>query len=295
MEKLKFDDNMNYFVISDLHGQGKIYNHIVDNLDKQAVEKGQPITLIINGDIIDRGPDSIEMLVDVMERAKGMKGNINVIMLPGNHEEMMYSSLKYFKEHRDWDRSKTLTHSNVWFNPANHGTETAEHFFELPPEKQVEVYNFLKDLPLYCVVETTKPNYNSYVIVHACPPRNAMSCNYIPTLDDIVSKSQLQVLRECLTYRKNDNSNVNVSLPDKGVITLIGHTPVNSENGFCLTENKKLLMIDGGCAFMAANPDAHIMIKEMATLVKLSDKPGETKVGLYGDEKSKYMRQGNRK
>ena len=58
-------------------------------------------------------------------------------------------------------------------------------------------------------------------------------------------------------------------------------------------ENGKLLMIDGGCAFMADNPDSNnIIMKEMATLVKLSDVPGKTTVGIYGNELQKDFRQG---
>ena len=44
---------------------------------------------------------------------------------------------------------------------------------------------------------------------------------------------------------------------------------------------------------MADNPDSNnIVMKEMATLVKLSDVPGKTTVGIYGNELQKDFRQG---
>ena len=83
-------------------------------------------------------------------------------------------------------------------------------------------------------------------------------------------------------------------MPDEGVITIIGHTPVEDPCGFARKENKKLLMIDGGCAFMAQNPNS-LSLYEMATLVHLSDVPGKTHVGLYGDEHTRDLREGKRR
>ena len=293
MAQQYFEDDCMYFIISDLHGQGKIYDYIVNHLDQETIAKGRRIKLIINGDIIDRGPESIRMLIDIMERSKARKGNIDVTILPGNHEEMMFAALNYYKNHGCWDRGPGYTTNNLWFHPANHGLKTCEEFFQLPPDTQKELFNFLKELPLYCVLKTKKPGNNSYVIVHANPPSNALTETTIPTLGMVVTDERFNFLRECLIYRKPDNSSDKVSLPDEGVITIIGHTPVMNDNGFSVCENGKLLMIDGGCAFMADNPDSdNIIMKEMATLVKLSDVPGKTEVGIYGNQLQKNLRQG---
>lgn len=290
----KFNNNTCYYVISDLHGQGKIYDYIVEHFDAEAKRTGKKIVLIINGDIIDRGNDSIRMLVDVMERVKHQKGNIDVVMLPGNHEEMMCTALEYYRINRVFDKGPGYTLNNMWFHPDNHGFDTCNEFFRLPPATQKDVLEFLKSLPLYFRIKTDKPNYNSYVVVHALPPSNAMTSKEIPTLGKIISDDKYKVLRDCLIYRKDNDKDDNISLPDNGVITIIGHTPVENTNGFTITENNKLLMIDGGCAYMATNPDSKIF-PEMATLVELSDEPGKTRVFLYGDENTKNLRDGRRK
>ncbi len=71
MKELSFDNGENYFVMSDIHGQGKLYDWVVNSLDEEA--KKFKITLIIDGDVIDRGPESIRILIDIMNRVKHKK------------------------------------------------------------------------------------------------------------------------------------------------------------------------------------------------------------------------------
>ena len=288
MKQMMFEKDCDYYVISDLHGQGKIYDTIMKQLDNEAISTGRKIKLIINGDIIDRGPESMRMLVDVMERVKGKKGHIDVIMLPGNHEEMMCSALQYFKEHKKW--AATNSTNGIWFHESNHGLDTLCEFSELSVSVQKELLEFLKTLPLYYVIKNNKIGGKSYVIVHAKPPVDALTASTIPTLGDIISDDKLKSLRECLTYRKNDDdSPKNISLPDDNVITIIGHTPVENANGYELLEDKKLLVIDGGCAYMAENPDS-VFWDEMASLVKISD-VNKITIQLYGGADQKELRQ----
>ena len=291
----KFDGKTDYFVISDLHGQGKIFDCIFNHFDQEALrlkQYGKKIVIVINGDIIDRGNDSIRMLVDIMDRVKKRKGNLEVVMLPGNHEEMMLSALEYYIKNGHHDNSGKTTVNNVWFAPENYGVDTFKQFCKLTPNKRAEVIDFLRSLPLFFRVKSDVPDNNSYCVVHALPPRDAMGAPRIPTLGQIVSDPRCIRLRDCLTYRK-EPQDPNINLPDKNVITIIGHTPVESPRGFSIEENGKLLMIDGGCAYMAQNPDS-LILQEMATLVHLSDVPGETHALLYGDEKTKYLREGRK-
>lgn len=289
-----FDKNIQYYVISDLHGQGIIYDNMMNWLEKEQREKGKKICLIINGDIIDRGNNSIRMLIDVMERTKNKKGDIDVVMLPGNHEEMMLSALEYNLKNGSWDNSSNKTLSNLWFLPDNYGLETLQELKTISSDKVDELIDFLRNLPLYCPIKSSVKGYNSYVIVHACPPSNAMISDNIPTLGMIVNDEKYSVLRECLIWRQDDHSGEKISLPDENVITIIGHTPVENSNGFSVSENGKLLMIDGGCALMANNPDSDLLYPKCASLLELSDVPGKTCVRPFGNEGQKYMREGRK-
>ena len=61
-------DIMRNFVISDIHGNGNLYYSVMSHLEN--VSKMDEVTLFINGDLIDRGLDSGEILLDVIERIK---------------------------------------------------------------------------------------------------------------------------------------------------------------------------------------------------------------------------------
>lgn len=274
-----FDKNKRYFVMSDLHGQGGYYDWIISDLEKQQqADQTKKIVLIINGDIIDRGPDSIRMLIDVMERVKGKRGNIEVIMLPGNHEMMMYEALKYLKEHDTWD-NRGNTNSGIWFAPSNHGYDTALDFIKLSQKEQNDIYDFLGSLPLCCTLKSNDLNENSYGIIHAAPFSNIMTIpdEKIPKLSQIVSEKGYKGVRLCLTIRKGDNGVTSLAVP--GCISIVGHTPCDWKNGFEIQEDGKVLMIDGGCGYIAGNVNSKMT--GVATLVSLSPIKGQTGVQKY--------------
>ena len=77
---------MRKFIVSDLHGDGNVYKSIMSYLDN--LSKDEDISLYINGDLIDRGIDSTEMLLDVKRRVEENK--YPIVYLAGNHELMMY-------------------------------------------------------------------------------------------------------------------------------------------------------------------------------------------------------------
>ena len=56
---------MKKYVVSDLHGNGDIYDSIMTYLEH--VSENEPLILYINGDLIDRGSDSMRMLKDIMD------------------------------------------------------------------------------------------------------------------------------------------------------------------------------------------------------------------------------------
>lgn len=73
------------YVCSDIHGLSQKYYSLLDRID---CEHGD--TLIILGDVIDRGPDGFEILMDALKRE-------NVHLLMGNHEYMMWEVLEINK------------------------------------------------------------------------------------------------------------------------------------------------------------------------------------------------------
>lgn len=133
---------MSTYVISDIHGH---YNEFLKMLD--LISFSDKDKLYILGDIIDRGPCSIEMIKYVM-------GKENLIMLMGNHEHMM---LDYINGCYEYD-------SSTWHS--NGGHKTYDEFLYLSIEETQAISNWLANLPATLTITVNK---QEYVLSHAFP------------------------------------------------------------------------------------------------------------------------------
>ena len=226
------------FIGSDFHGQGNVYFGLINYLENlQMKNPEQKIILYINGDIIDRGSDSMEMFLDVMERVKGRKGNIEVHMMAGNHELMMYEAIKAKRRGR-WVECG-------WLYPSNGGHVTRDKFEKLVEEKQKEVTKFLRDLPISFKFNGSLVGKDGIVLAHACPPKvmkNLDVCNYdlnFAYIDEEISN--------CLWLRKKDML-PGESLGLENNLVIVGHTKNGSRVGYKYDDKDCVLNIDGGCA-----------------------------------------------
>lgn len=84
---------MRYFAIGDIHGEYDLLVKMLENWDCENE------TLILLGDLVDRGPDAKK----VVQKAMELQRKYNAIVLKGNHEELLldfidnphYSGLTY--------------------------------------------------------------------------------------------------------------------------------------------------------------------------------------------------------
>ena len=72
---------MAHYVMGDIHGEADRFHAML-----KKIQFSEDDILILLGDVIDRGPDGIALLLEIMEMP-------NVIMLLGNHEYMMLQYL----------------------------------------------------------------------------------------------------------------------------------------------------------------------------------------------------------
>ena len=72
---------MAHYVMGDIHGEADRFHAML-----KKIQFSEDDILILLGDVIDRGPDGIALLLEIMEMP-------NAIMLLGNHEYMMLQSL----------------------------------------------------------------------------------------------------------------------------------------------------------------------------------------------------------
>lgn len=141
------------YVLSDIHGNERRFDSVMNQINLQPTD-----TLYVLGDVIDRHPDGIHILRRIMAMS-------NVKMLLGNHEYMMLNALGYpynfvvDKAVLGWENEMYL-----WYG--NGGKVTHEQFNELSTTEQIEIINYLRNLPLNADVDVDGVHYK---LVHAAP------------------------------------------------------------------------------------------------------------------------------
>ena len=220
---------MRKYVVSDIHGNGNLYYAMMYYLDN--ISKKEDIILYINGDLIDRGIESGEILLDIIRRIKENNPHFKIIYIGGNHEDMMY---KYYLE----KINGKIDYFNIWYE--NGGYITDDTLEELLDEKDIlEVVEFIGNLDLYYKMDE-KINNKNIVIVHSACPVN-------PQKKVIKIKENQDDINYLLWSRKNDWYLPNI-IGNKNYFTIVGHTPNNNPFGFVYDREENFLNIDGGSA-----------------------------------------------
>lgn len=151
----KVGDTMIY-VMSDLHGCYHAYRQMLETL-----ALGPRDTLYLLGDLIDRGPQPIDILVDAMSRS-------NVIPLAGNHE---YMACRVFAQLDINDsasaieekiQSGRIEDARLWL--FNGGDPTLEQYKTLAPRERQCILDYLSTFHYYSTVDVSD---RLFLMVHA--------------------------------------------------------------------------------------------------------------------------------
>ena len=153
------------YVLSDPHG---MHSLLMEMLEKINFSYGED-HLYINGDCIDRGPDGIKLLQEIMHHQDSMT------LILGNHEYMMLAACEPNASEAD---------KRLWI--LNGGATTQAAFEGLPKAEQNELLLFLQICPSYVDVNVNGQNYHLthgwpadtiYGRVWGHPPRGIDACN----------------------------------------------------------------------------------------------------------------------
>ena len=126
-----------HYVMSDLHGEKDRFDAMLKLINFSIEDK-----LFILGDVLDRGPEPIALLRQIMSMP-------NVQMLLGNHEHMC---LEYYKVDpepvaiRRWDK--------------NNNQVTKDGLASLSVFQRAEVFDYMKNLPLNLEIEVAGKKYH---------------------------------------------------------------------------------------------------------------------------------------
>lgn len=133
-----------HYVMSDIHGEINKYRAML-----QLIGLSPADTLYILGDVIDRKPSGVDILLDIMNRD-------NAVMLLGNHEQMCLDTLGP----RSVYGSRQLWQSNG-------GSPTRrELLYMRTPEELADIIRFLLGLPEHLEVMV---NGQAFYLVHGYP------------------------------------------------------------------------------------------------------------------------------
>lgn len=141
------------YVMSDIHGHKRRFDSIMRQINLQSED-----TLYVLGDVIDRNPDGIKILRQIMAMP-------NVRMVLGNHELMMLNALYYPPpENEEWSENYYSRKLALWYR--NGGQVTHDYLKHIKKTVRQEIFEYLDNLPLDIELEV---NGRQFIMVHAAP------------------------------------------------------------------------------------------------------------------------------
>ncbi len=143
------------YCASDIHGRYDKYKALLEAISLKGSN-----TLYILGDVIDRGPDGVRILRDMMARP-------DVIPILGNHEFVAALGLPWLMAEITDASIESLTDAQLaaaqaWIE--NGGTPTLEALKELSQSERQDILDYLREMDLYAEVEV---GGRSFVLTHA--------------------------------------------------------------------------------------------------------------------------------
>ena len=220
---------MRKFIISDIHGLGNIYYSVMGYLDN--ISKNEEIELYVNGDLIDRGPDSALILLDIKKRIEENK--FKIVYLGGNHELLMYET---FEARKMFKYSIELYN---WYRDGGRITDNGLTELLGNRDKILEVASFVGNLKIYHKFYE-KINDKNIVLVHASSPL------------EINDECNLRLKDDGIFYyvwaREEDpNMPFRCRIGNEDYFTIVGHTLNMNKYGYEYHHRGNYLNIDGGC------------------------------------------------
>lgn len=213
------------YVVSDIHG---CYNQYIQLLEK--INFSDDDELFFLGDAVDRGPEPIKVLQDMMNRP-------NVTFILGNHDFIMYTMMKKLAVEITVENVEThldaedILGYSLWLQDG--GGVTAEQFRKLSHAEKMDLLDYISEASLYEIVEH---NGKQYILVHAG------LANFNPD-KDLDEYDLYELLEERIDYSKRYYS-------DENTFIVTGHTPTFYISGWNKPEvywQNGHIAIDCGC------------------------------------------------
>lgn len=210
------------YVMSDIHGNIRRFRSVMEQINLQPED-----TLYVLGDVMDRYPDGVTILQELMAMP-------NAKLLLGNHDYMMLCVMDP-ETIRSLDEIEQYKAPSRWYR--NSGAVTKEAMEALDKETRERIITFVKALPLSYEVEV---NGQLFRLIHAAPEEL-----YRSHWRSYNSKTEFAVWHRWPLYEK---------LPFKtDTIFVFGHTPTyyfnKKKDPLEIYRSGKRIAIDCGAGF----------------------------------------------
>lgn len=208
------------YAVSDIHGRFDKYESMLKIINLSDEDE-----LYVIGDVIDRGPDGIKILKDIMKRS-------NVHMLLGNHELMAVETILAT------DEESKLENLDLWM--WNGGNTTLQDLLALDEEERERIVSFLSSLPVSMEVEA---GGQKFYLVHGFPADEIKEQVWArPNLDTPNPfKDCILVIGHTPVSLLHENANRNISGYINYLNSVGGHFKIEHADGF--------IDIDCGCCY----------------------------------------------
>lgn len=206
---------MNY-VISDIHGKYDLYREMLSKINFSDSD-----TLYVLGDCADRGPDGINVWLDMMERR-------NVVPFYGNHDDMAYKVLNVWI-HPEKMGEEFRDDVGLWFY--NDGKVTYDAFKELDKGTQEKILWYIQTFILNKEIEV---NGERFFLSHTIGGTNDRPLKRYTAYEYIWGRPNYN---ECY---------------DENTFLVTGHTPtgaINSEYAGKIYKKNNHIAVDCGAVF----------------------------------------------
>ncbi len=215
------------YVISDIHGCYEEYKALLNKIHFNESDE-----LFVLGDVVDRGPEPMKVLMDMMMRP-------NVYPILGNHDFMALKVLRKLNvEITEENAENHLSDRDImnymlWMQ--NGGKITVEQFRQLDKSQKEDVLDYFHEFRLY---EEVRCYEKTYILVHG-------------GIDNFSEDKKLEEydLKDLVFCRADYEKRY---FKDKNIYVVTGHTPtslIRKDKQALVYEEKGHIAIDCGCVF----------------------------------------------
>lgn len=165
------------YIMSDLHG---CYDRYLKMLEKLSLKPED--TLYVLGDVVDRGPDGIKILLDMCERK-------NVVFLRGNHDQTAMKVLRcMFDSTVEFNEDELVPILKMWVSDG--GKTTLEQFIKASLDDRKKVLEYLWQSKTFTELEV---NGVKYLLSHTAPEREVMLSDKLCLEDFIMGEPDYEL------------------------------------------------------------------------------------------------------